>query len=77
MSQLNIYVPDDMEEKIKKEAKREGKSVSAFVLEAVKDKIKPRAWSKEFLASFGSVGKDFPDEIEDLPQQERPELDDL
>ena len=71
MAQLNVYVPDDLEEKIKKEAKREGKSVSAFVLEAVKNKIEPKSWSKEFLATFGSMRDNFPDEIEDLPQQKR------
>ncbi|MGK5086457.1 ribbon-helix-helix domain-containing protein [Bdellovibrionota bacterium FG-2] len=71
MGQLNIYAPDELEEKIKKEAQKEGKSVSAFVLEAVKNRIEPKAWSQEFLATFGSVGADFPDDIEDLPQQER------
>ncbi len=71
MGQLNVYVPDDLEEKIKKEAQREGKSVSSFVLEAVKNKIEPKRWSKEFLATFGSVSDDFPDDIKDLPPQER------
>lgn len=76
MGQLNVYVPDDLEEKIKKEAQREGKSVSAFVLEAVKDKVQPSEWSKEFLATFGSWEGDIP-EIKDLPPQKRPALDDL
>lgn len=71
MAQLNVYVPDDLEEKIKGEAKREGKSVSAFVLEAVRSKITPKGWSKEFLATFGAASSDFPDDIEELPQQER------
>ena len=71
MGQLNVYVPDDLEEKIKEEAKREGKSVSSFVLEAVKNRIEPKSWSKEFLATFGSVSGDFPDDIKELPQQER------
>jgi len=76
MGQLNVYVPDELEEKIKKEAKREGKSVSAFVLEAVKSKVEPTGWSKEFLSTFGSWEGEFP-EIVDLPLQKRSGLDDL
>lgn len=33
MSQLNFYVPDDVEEQIKTTAKQGGKSVSAFLAE--------------------------------------------
>ena len=33
MWQLNIYVPEDLEDKIRKEASRRGLSVSAFVAE--------------------------------------------
>jgi hypothetical protein len=77
MAQLNVYVPKALEDKIKKEAKREGKSVSAFVLQIVQEKIQPKVWSKPFLETFGSLGSDFPDDIEDLPPQKRPGLDDL
>jgi hypothetical protein len=78
VGQVNIYVPDELEAKIKKEARREGKSVSAFVLEAVKNRVQPQKWSKAFMATFGAIkSDDFPDDIEDLPQQTRPGLDDL
>jgi uncharacterized protein (DUF1778 family) len=76
MGQLNVYVPDDLEEKIKEEAKREGKSVSSFVLEAVKDKIEPDRWSAEFLSLLDSPPTDFP-EVTDLPLQKRKLLEDL
>jgi|GEM_PF-1095997 len=76
MGQLNVYVPDDLEEKIKEEAKREGRSVSAFVLEAVKNRIEPDQWSAEFLTMMESSPTDFP-EVIDLPLQKRKALDDL
>jgi predicted transcriptional regulator len=74
MGQLNVYVPDDLEEKIKKEAKRSGKSVSAFVLEAVKDKVSPRQWSEEFLSTFGAAENLDLEEPEDAPPQKRTPL---
>lgn len=76
MGQLNVYVPDDLEEKIKEGAKREGKSVSAFVLEAVKDRMEPDRWSAEFLTMMESSPTDFP-EVTDLPLQKRKDLDEL
>jgi hypothetical protein len=76
MGQLNVYVPDDLEEKIKEEAKREGRSVSAFVLEAVKNRIEPDKWSAEFLTMMESSPTDFP-EVTDLPLQNRKVLDEL
>ena len=76
MGQLNVYVPDDLEEKIKEEAKREGRSVSAFVLEAVKNRIEPDKWSAEFLTVMESSPTDFP-EVTDLPLQNRKVLDEL
>lgn len=76
MAQLNVYVSDDLEEKIKKEARRKGKSVSSFVLEAVKEKIEPESWSKEFLSLLESEVTDFP-EVEDLPLQKRKSLGEL
>jgi hypothetical protein len=76
MGQLNVYVPDELEEIVKKEAKKEGKSVSAFVLEAIKKIVRPVGWSKEFLATFGSWEGEFP-EIKDLPPQKRSSLDSL
>jgi predicted transcriptional regulator len=71
MGQLNVYVPDELEEKIKKEAKREGKSVSAFVLEAVKHRVDPESWNEEFLKTFGAAEDLDLEEPEDAPPQKR------
>ena len=76
MAQLNVYVPEELGKKIKKEAKREGKSVSAFVLAAVRSKIEPTQWNPEFLGTFGSWKGEIP-KIKDLPLQKRPALEKL
>lgn len=78
MAQLNVYIPDDLEATIRSEAKREGKSVSAFVLEAVRNKLQPHCWSAAFLSLLETEPLDgFPEDIEDLPAQKRKGLDDL
>ena len=52
MSQLNFYVPDEIEEQIKKAAKNEGKSISSFLADLVKSKFKPKAWSDDFFKTI-------------------------
>jgi plasmid stability protein len=70
MSQLNVYVPDDLEAKVRKEAARRGLSVSAFVTELVRKEVSINEWPPGFFELAGSWVGDFP-EIEDLPPQER------
>jgi hypothetical protein len=60
MSQLNFYVPDEIEEQIKRAAKKEGKSISAFLSELVKSKFKPKTWSDGFFSELaGGWSGDF------------------
>ena len=74
MSQLNFYVPDEIEEQIKKAAKKEGKSISAFLAELVKSKFKQKTWSDDFFSELAGGWKgDFPD-IERPESQERDNL---
>lgn len=72
MAQMNFYVPDEIEEKIKKEAKKNGKSVSTYIAELVKKHINGQSnWPKGYFESIaGKWVGDFP-EIEELPEQER------
>jgi hypothetical protein len=70
MAQLNIYVAEDLEDKIRKEAQRRGQSVSAFVAELVRKELSVDEWPPGFFDLAGSWSGDFP-EIEDLPPQER------
>lgn len=74
MSQLNFYVPDEIEEQIKKAAKKEGKSISSFLADLVKAKFKPKTWSEGFFSELaGGWNGEFP-EIERLTPQERDDI---
>lgn len=69
MSQLNFYVPDEVEEQIKKAAKKEGKSISAFLADLVKSKFKPKTWSGSFFSELvGGWQGDFPEIKRPKPQ---------
>ena len=70
MAQLNVYVPEELEDKVRKEASRRGQSVSAFVAELVRKEVSIDEWPLGFFDLAGSWVGDFP-EIEDLPPQER------
>jgi hypothetical protein len=70
MAQLNIYVPDELEGKVRKEASRRGQSISAFIAELVRKEVGGDQWPRGFFDLAGSWEGDFP-EIEDLPPQER------
>lgn len=69
MSQLNFYVPTEIEEQIREAAQKNGKPISSFLAELVKSHFPPhQGWPKGFFeTTVGSLGKDFPDEIEDHP----------
>lgn len=74
MSQLNFYVPDEIEEQVKKAAKKEGKSISAFLSELVKSRFKPKKWPENFFSKLAGGWKgDFP-KIDRPKPQERDNL---
>ena len=70
MAQLNVYVPDELESKVKSEASRRGQSVSAFITEIVRKEGGGEEWPAGFFDLAGSWQGDFP-EIEDTLPQER------
>ncbi len=70
MSQLNVYVADDLEEQVRKEALRRGQSVSAFVSELIRREVSHDEWPVDFFDLAGSWEGEFT-EIEELPPQER------
>lgn len=73
MSQLNFYVPDELEEQIKKAAKKEGKSISAFLADLVKSKFKPKKWSDGFFSEIaGGWNGNFPEVERPKPQKRDP-----
>ncbi len=74
MSQLNFYVPDDIEEQIRKAAQKDGKSISAFLADLVKSKFPTKQWDSDFFSSvFGHWEGEFP-EIKRSLSQKRDEL---
>lgn len=74
MGQVTLYLPEKVEELMKKQAKKNGKSVSSFVTELLEQKLTPKKWSEGFLKVCGTWEGDFP-EIKKLKQTPRHELD--
>lgn len=68
VAQLTIYIPDELEQKIRERATREGKSLSALVAEITRAALDPDAWSQAFLDLYGSWEGEFPE-----PEDSRPE----
>ena len=72
MAQLTIYLPDDVEKKVRREARRAKKSVSAFIADLATKKEgrqSDAAWARQVSRIYGSWVGDFP-EIEDPPPDE-------
>lgn len=70
MAQLNLYVPDDVARKLRGEARKAKKSLSAYVLErVVGGEATGGGWPREFLALAGTWEGPFP-EPEDPPPEE-------
>ena len=69
MSQVTIYLPDDVERELRAAARKAGKSFSAYITERATRRKKPakgKGWPRDFLATFGSWEGEF---------EEPPELD--
>ncbi len=73
MAQLTLYIPDALEKELKRAARRAKKSLSSYVVELAEQKFRPRRWSKEFLATYGSWAGKFP-EIPELKFEDRDPL---
>lgn len=73
MAQLNVYVTDELEEKIKSVAQQEGKSVSSFLAELVRERFAPKTWKKDFLKILGKWEGDVPN-IDRSTSQKRDEF---
>lgn len=66
MAQLNFYVPQDLEKKIREQARSKGKSVSSYLADIVKIEIKHQKWQKDFFKIIVGGWKD------DFPKIDRP-----
>jgi cytochrome P450 len=73
MSQLTIYLPEQVINKLRASARRARKSVSAYVAELIEKRDRPNQWPKDFRKLYGSCRGTLP-EIKDLSPDEGPEL---
>ena len=67
MAQITLYLPDDVAERVRREAKRAGKSLSAYMAELATGGKAPARWPAGFSRLYGSC--DLP-AIEDAPPDE-------
>lgn len=72
MAQLTIYLPEELERKVRERAKQQGKSVSAFLAEIARQAVEPDAWSEAFLELYGSWEGDFPEPTDQPPEEREP-----
>ena len=72
MAQLNFYVPDDTEEEVRRRAKAQGVSISAYLAGLVKEELGAQHnWPAGFFENVIRCWQgEFP-EVEDNPAQER------
>jgi len=54
MAQITIYLPDDVARRIKREAKRCKKSVSAFIVDLAHERRASPVWPDDFFRLQGS-----------------------
>jgi len=67
MAHLNIYVPDELEDRVRDRAQKHGKSVSAYLADLVrKDVGSPADWQAFLDATWGQWEGESP-EIKDSP----------
>lgn len=72
MAQLTIYLPDEVEKKVRREARRVKKSVSAYIADLATKKesrLSDAAWARQVKKLYGSWLGPFP-EIDDPPPDE-------
>lgn len=74
MSQVTIYLPDELERELRAAAKKAGKSFSAYLAELASRKKKAGGgWPKAFRATFGG----WEGELEEPPELEPEEREAL
>jgi hypothetical protein len=69
MAQVTIYLPDELERRVKQAARKAHKSVSAYIAELASKTMAQGRWPEGFADLYGSWEGAFP-EIEDEPPSE-------
>ena len=60
MSQITIYLPDDVEREVRRAARRARVSVSAFLAGLARKLVSPERWPSRFDRLYGSWEGEFP-----------------
>ncbi|MEI8346624.1 MAG: hypothetical protein WCG27_04100 [Pseudomonadota bacterium] len=74
MGQITLYLPQKIEESVKKEAKKVHKSISAYVSDILNQKLSPKKWSSNFLKICGTWEGEFI-EVKELKNTKRDDLE--
>jgi hypothetical protein len=70
MAQLNFYVPEEVEARIRTAAQQEGKSLSSFLAELVKKHLPEKKTQKNYFSEFfGNNEANFSEVERALPQK--------
>ncbi len=70
MAQLNVYLPNDIDTAIRKAAKKQRQSLSAFLASLVKSYLSQAEWQKNFFTKVaGQWQGDFPAIKRELPEK--------
>ena len=66
MAQVTLYLPEDIAKRIRREARRSRKSLSAYVAELAARELAPASWPHGFAGLYGSWAGEFP-VVDDQP----------
>ena len=72
MSQITLYLPDELIARLKRAAKKAGVSLSSHVSGILQKKTMPSSWPQAFLDLYGSTSLC---EAADLPPEDVPDLE--
>jgi hypothetical protein len=73
MSQLTIYVPEQVLKRLRAAARRQKKSVSAYVVDLLVGRERGAGWPSGFEDLYGSTEGSLP-AIDDVPAEPGPDL---
>lgn len=62
MSQVTIYLPSSLEKELRRRAKDDRKSLSAYIAELARRNVSPRRWPEKFASLYGSCKLTVPED---------------
>jgi len=74
MPQVTIYLPDELADRLRRDAKKAGTSLSAYIARLASPRPVRGRWPPDFDKLYGSWQGEFPD-VDELPADEREPLE--